>query len=386
MTTYFIFAGEPSGDLHGSQLLHSLQEKDPTAKFEGVGGPLMRQQGLTPLVPMEDFQVMGFTSVFQALPRLIHRFYKIRSYILKTSPACVILIDYPGFNLRLAKSLRSKGFKGKIIQYIAPTVWAHGKERIQTLTKNYDLLLTILPFEATLFSHTSLKTTYIGHPLVNIIRSHPYQKEWFKSCGLSSKNHLIALFPGSRKSEITLHLPEQLEAIIPLIKEYPYLCFVICCAQDTFSDEIKKMIKEKGLILNKNIFIVSSSYRYELMKDAHAALSKSGTVALELALHQTPSVIHYHMTRLNYWLAKYFLKVDLPYYCLVNILGNQLIFPEFIEKQGSSEELSQSLEALIIDTEKRAAIIKKCRLIESQLDIPYSDEKSAEAILAIKNQ
>ena len=133
MKTYFIFAGEASGDLHGSALIRSLKQKDPSCQINGVGGVLMRSEEFHCLINTELFQVMGFTDVFLALPRLIPLFKKVRDDILKSNPDCVILIDYPGFNLRLARSLRKHGFKGKLVQYICPTVWAHGKGRIKTL-------------------------------------------------------------------------------------------------------------------------------------------------------------------------------------------------------------------------------------------------------------
>src|SRR5437016_2086989 len=147
MIHYFIFAGESSGDLHGSRLMEALK-KSKGCTFTGVGGPLMRAQYMKSILNMEDFLVIGFTDVIKALPKLYKQFYKVRDAILKQEPDCVILIDYPEFNLRLAKALRKKKYKGKIVQYICPTVWAHGKHRINTMANTLDLLLTIFPFEA----------------------------------------------------------------------------------------------------------------------------------------------------------------------------------------------------------------------------------------------
>lgn len=381
MKRYFIFAGELSGDLHGGHLLAALKRREPLSHFSGVGGPAMRKEGLETLFPMEDFQVMGFSQVLKKLPFLVKRFYSVRKHVLTTRPDAVILIDYPGFNLRLAKSLRSKGYQGKIIQYIAPTVWAHGKHRIKEMATHYNLLLTILPFESAYFSDSILKTEYVGHPLLEITNTHLYNKEWFKKIGLLSSDHIIALFPGSRSNEISLHLPLQLEAASILKKKFPFLQFVISAAHSHFYQNIRTLTEKKSFILGKDIFISAPEDRYNLMKSSQCAIAKSGTTSLELALHLLPSVIHYQVTPLNYYIAKYFLKLKLPYYCLVNLLGNKEIFPEFIEKQASSLELAKAAEILLSKTEKREEITKECKEIAQTLGYYKASERAAESIL-----
>lgn len=228
MSNYFLFAGETSGDLHGSHLIQAIQAIDTSSLVSGVGGPRMRQQKFDCFVAMEEFQVMGLSDVLKALPKLWRLFFSVRNQILKTKPDAVILVDYPGFNLRLAKSLRKKGFQGKIIQYICPTVWAHGKNRISLLATYYDLLLTIFPFEKNYFSHTSLKVEYIGNPLVETIRTYPYQDDWQTKIGLPTHHEWIALFPGSRLGEITKHLPQQLLAAEELKKKTSASSFCNC--------------------------------------------------------------------------------------------------------------------------------------------------------------
>ena len=162
---------------------------------------------------MEEFQVMGFSDVLKALPRLWKHFYSLRNRILAEQPDAVILIDYPGFNLRLARALRQQGYGGKIIQYICPSVWAHGKQRIETLSLHYDLLLTIYPFESTYFEQSLLPVKYVGNPLEENIRTYSYQENWKETLHLPSSEHLIALFPGSRLGEIKKHVPMQLKRL-----------------------------------------------------------------------------------------------------------------------------------------------------------------------------
>jgi len=189
MVDLFIVAGEASGDQLGEDLLQAL--KPSQLKIMGIGGPKMRAAGMETIFPMENLQVMGFIDVLFALPHLIRYFNKTVDAILKTRPKAVVTIDYPGFNLRLARTLRKKGFKGKICHYVCPSVWAWGKKRIGLMAKNLDLLLSILPFEQPLFAKTNLTVEYVGHPLVQKI-----------SVQENPDLQLIAFFPGSRTKEI----------------------------------------------------------------------------------------------------------------------------------------------------------------------------------------
>jgi len=342
----FIFAGEPSGDLHGSHLARSLQKLQPDLCLEGVPGPQMRFQGVTEILRMEDFEVMGLSDVILALPRLYRHFHKICSHILATKPEGVILIDYPGFNLRLAKSLRKKGYAGKIIQYISPTVWAHGKHRIDSMAKTLDLLLTIYPFESKCYSHTGLKVDYVGNPLCEYIKQYQYAEDWRSKTGIPEKNRLIALFPGSRKGEIERNLPFMLEAAETILQNNPEMGFGISCANLHVKDYLKRHPFTDSSRLREAIFYVPKEYTYELMRDSHSAIAKSGTVTLELALHQRPTVVVYKLTTLNRLYAKHILKLKLPYYCIVNILAESMVFPELIECGLNTPNLVSAFQAV----------------------------------------
>lgn len=383
MTRFFIFAGEASGDLHGSHLIKALSHHTEKASFCGVGGPFLRLENFECVDPMENYQVMGFSDVFRRLPLLITKFNKIKNYLLKSHPDCVILIDYPGFNLRLARSLRKQGFKGKIVQYICPSVWAHGKKRIEVLEKNFDLLLTIFPFESDYFSKTSLKVEYVGNPLVDTLSTHHYQTDWKTQIGLPSNKKLIALFPGSRLSEIGHHIPQQLQVAAELKKRHSDLSFALSCAQESLKGNLLRLVQNSPLRLNEELFIIPSCYRYELMQGSFAALAKSGTVALELALHSVPSVIHYKLSALNYFFAKYVLQLNLPHYCMVNILGKRSIFPELMGKRIPSDELTNHLEQMISNQKKREKISIDCQEIKELLGRKSSHQIAAKKILEL---
>jgi lipid-A-disaccharide synthase len=383
MKHYFLFAGEMSGDLHGSQLIQALRERANTSTFCGVGGPRMRQEGFDCLVPMEEFQVMGLSDVLQSLPHLWKLFYQVRDSILKLQPDCVILIDYPGFNLRLAKALRKQGFQGKIVQYICPTVWAHGKNRIETLAAYYDLLLTILPFEAAYFSQTSLKVEYIGNPLVERIRNHIYRPTEWAQIGLPTDQDLIALFPGSRLGEIQRHIPQQLEVAAQLKSKYPHLRFAISCAQESLNDNLLKLLQQAPRPLLEDLFVVPPQYHYDLMRTCKTALAKSGTVTLELALHGVPTVVHYELSFLNYLFAKYVLRLQLPHYCIVNILSNQRVFPELMGYRLATAHLKEELEILHFTPAKHQRIQMACEQLKQQIGNQSSQDCAARAILEL---
>lgn len=381
----FIFAGEMSGDLHGARLMSALTAKNPAIKFQGVAGPKMREVGLTRVLDMEQFQVMGFSDVLKSLPRLYFQFHRLKRAVLESNPEAVILIDYPGFNLRFARTLRKKGFKGKIIQYISPSVWAHGKGRIKTMSDNLDLLLTIYPFENQYFLHTSMMVEYIGNPLAANIQSHQDDPDWACRLGIPDSNHLIGVFPGSRRSEVKNNLSNQLRAAEAFKQQHPETVFAISVAHNDLYPLIRQSIFESDLLLNQDIFLVSSNYRYELMRRCRTAIAKSGTVTLELALHNVPTVVTYRLTSFNRFVAKYLLRLKLPFYCIVNILAQKQVFPELIEKKMTTENLLHELTLLHNDPVTRKSIKDECELIQKSLGSSQPHQKAAMTVLELMN-
>lgn len=385
MNHYCLFAGEVSGDLHGAHLVHALRDKHPLSHFSGVGGPRMRAAGLECFLTTEDFQVMGFSDVFRHLPSLVRQFYAFRNYILHLQPTCVILIDYPGFNLRLAKSLRKKGYTGKIVQYICPSVWAHGASRIQTMADTLDLLLTIYPFESAYFAPTSLSVRYVGNPLVETLRTHPYNRQWAEAVKLPTDKEIVALFPGSRRGEIMRHLPLQLTLAAHLQLSHPQVHFALSCAHPDLMPLLQTCLKDSKLQIEQNLTIVPPNYRYELMQRCHTAIAKSGTVTLELALHKTPTLVIYNVSSFNYLIAKYILRLKLPYYCIVNILGKGEIFPERIGRSFNISECAAKLQQLHSDQPERQFIDKACTQIKHLLGSHPTHKVAAEAIIELSS-
>lgn len=374
----YFFAGEASGDLHGSALLRALKPLLPACRFIGVGGPLMRSQGLATHIPMEEFEVMGLSDVLLKLPSLWRHFRKIRECILQENPRAVVLIDYPGFNLKLEQSLRKHGYKGKLIHYVSPSVWAWGKHRIDQMAKTLDCLLTIFPFEQKYYRESTLPVTFVGNPLVEYMDRHPYGE-----LSLPPSDCLISLFPGSRKGEIKRNLPAMLKAAELLRQEEPRAIFGISCAHGEASSLILQALSKTSLKANLHVFLVPKSQRYELMRASRCAMAKSGTVTLELALHGIPTVVVYHLSWLNRLYAKRVLRLNLPHYCIVNILSGKKVFPELIAEGVNPERISRHLHALLGDTKERLECLENCRSIRCQLQGGQASHNAAKTIAEI---
>jgi lipid-A-disaccharide synthase len=373
----FILAGEQSGDLHGGHILHQLRIDHPEWKIMGVSGPKMREEGIEEIMPMEELQVMGFTEIILSLPKLVKQFYFIRNAILKREPKVTFLIDYPGFNLRLAKSLRKAGYKGKIIHFICPSVWAWGKGRIPHMAATLDRLLTIFPFEAKLFDTTPLKVSYVGHPLVEALRSHVYDNTWKSKTNLDldENKDIIGIFPGSRRSELALNLANQLSAARELQKSFPSIQIAVSCSQNEYASQIQEIVNDP------TIAIVPKEYSYELMRDCHTAIASSGTVTLELACHNRPTLVTYHVKPFNRFVAQYILKLKLSHYCIVNILSNQTVYPELIEIPFTVDAALGHLKTLYNDLDARERCISVCK---SHCDELYLKNSMGHVVKAIE--
>lgn len=379
-TNLFIFAGEPSGDLHGSRLMSALKEEIPALSIAGVGGPLMRASGMNCYLQMEEFQVMGFTDVLKSLPKLIKQFYFVKKQILHSNPSCVVLIDYPGFNLRLARALRRDGYKGKIVQYICPSVWAHGKSRIDLMANSLDLLLSIFPFEIKCFAKTSLRVEYVGNPLVDAIHEYVYDSEWKAKVGIPNDKEILAVFPGSRADEIRRNLPKQLAAALKCSQGSLAISISKEAMRSFFQDTIKQHVPANRL---DAIYLVPSQFTYELMRDSRTAIAKSGTVTLELALHHTPTIVTYELSFLNYLIAKHVLRLQLPYFCLANLLMEEEVFPECIGRKISEEIITEKLDSIDQNELTRQRIASQCKEIQNLLGGSGSSKKAAQSIASL---
>lgn len=340
---YYIIAGEASGDLHGSNLIKEIKKLDANANIRGWGGDKMQAAGATLAKHYKDLAFMGFAEVIKNLPAIMKNFKFCKEDIQNFQPDVIILIDYPGFNLRMAKwahlqrsSHRQK--KYKTIFYISPQVWAWKENRVKTIKKNVDKMIVILPFEKEFYKKWNYDVAYVGHPLVDVIEN--FKRKYFNT---KPSANTIALLPGSRMQEIKAKLPIMLAAS----KNFPEYNFVIAKAPSVEEEFYKKFLEQYP-----NVDISDNTY-FLLMK-ATAALVTSGTATLETALFGVPEIVCYKAGSVSYAIAKRLVK--LKFICLVNLIMNKEVVKELIQNKLTAENITKELHEILSDNFKRENI------------------------------
>ena len=338
---YYIIAGEASGDLHGSNLIKELKKLDALATFRCWGGDKMQEAGGELVKHYRELAFMGFTEVLMNLRTIFRNLKFCKEDILQNKPDALILIDYPGFNLRIAKWAKQQGLK--IIYYISPQVWAWKKGRVKTMKQCIDKMLVILPFEKEYYKNKwNWEVEYVGHPLAEVIQRHKAQGT---SQQLSDKP-IVALLPGSRKQEILKKLPIMLE----LSKAYPAYQFIVAKApgvEESFYDELLKPFSNVSYVSNKT---------YDLLMQSKAALVTSGTATLETALFEVPEVVCYKGSWLSYQIGRRLVKVK--YISLVNLIMDKLVVKELIQNDLTAANLLQELKELLENKERQEQLKK----------------------------
>lgn len=356
--------GESSGDLLGSRLASALRTAGFDGDLWGVTGPLMRSAGVESLVDMEKFQIHGFVGVLTSLPTIRRQLRSVREEIMRRSPDAVILIDYPGFNLRLAGDLRKAGYRGKIVQYVCPSVWAWGSGRIPKMVERLDLLLTLFPFEPHYFENSSLETHFVGHPSM--------EEEQERT----EPDYLVGIFPGSRPAEIRHNLEIQLEVAKKMQMLHPDLRFAISVAKEELRGAIAREVRRSHL----EIEMIEES---DWMGRCRLALATCGTVTLELALRSIPTVVVYRPSLLNALLARFIFHINLPHYSIANILVGKTIFPEHVHWVVSTPRISQDAERLFVNGKRRGECIAGCAQVRERLKYTDGAARAAEKILQL---
>jgi len=356
---FYIVSGEASGDLHGAELIKNIKKIDKNAEFRGWGGNLMAREGLTITKHINDLAFMGFLEVIKNLPTIIKNFRFIKNDIVSYSPDAVILIDYPGFNLRLAKFLKKKGFT--VIYYIAPQAWAWKKNRVKIIKKYIDRLFVILPFEKEFFSSFGIPVTYEGHPLKEIIDNYiknydtSKKNNFFNELNIPKDKKIVALLPGSRLQEVEKKLPIMLETS----KYFKDFKFVVAA-----SSTIPLEIYQKHIKNFENISIAKNK-TYELLANSYAALVTSGTATLETALFEVPQIVCYKSNNLSYQIAKRIIKVK--YISLVNLINDNLTVKEMIQDDCDVSTLTEEMKKLLFDQNYRKNILKNYDVLKNKL-------------------
>ncbi len=342
---YYIIAGEASGDLHGANLIASLKKKDPRAKIRAWGGNLMKKQGATLVKHYRDLAFMGFVEVLLNLRTILRNLRFCKRDILRFKPDAIILIDYPGFNMKIAKFAHKHNIK--VYYYISPQVWAWKKRRVYTIKEVVDKMLVILPFEKEFYDEYRVDAHFVGHPLLDELSRVKYvnRNSFARQNKLNSKKEIIALLPGSRKQEVT----RMLEVMLKVVDKFPEYQFVVGCAP-SLPEEFYK-----SLIGNENVQLVFNK-TYQLLQVASAALVTSGTATLETALLYVPEVVCYKGNKISYLIAKSLVKVK--YISLVNLIMDRPVVKELIQNDLTPGNIEAELKQLLTNHKKQRQLLE----------------------------
>lgn len=366
---YYIIAGEASGDLHASNLMKAIKKKDQNADFRFWGGDLMQKQGGTLVKHYRDLAFMGFLEVVQNLGTILNNIKICKKDIQEYQPDILILVDYPGFNLRIAKFAKELGIK--VIYYISPQLWAWKEGRVETIRKYVDEMLVILPFEKDFYKKHNVDTYFVGHPLLDAIEGlQPVDIQKFKSENNLNEKEIIALLPGSRKQEVT----KMLELMLSVRSYFSDYQFVIAGAPSLEKDFYEQFV-------DADVHFVSNK-TYDLLRGSKAALVTSGTATLETALLNIPEVVCYKGSRISYEIGKRLIK-NIKYISLVNLIMDKEVVTELIQNELTKENLVKELNK-ILNTDKRNQVLNDYEILRSKLGGSGASNNAAEIIVNSK--
>ena len=366
---YYIIAGEASGDLHGSNLIKALHQFDNQAVIQAWGGDLMVSAGATLRKHYRNLAFMGFIEVVKNLSTILKNIRFCKQDILAFQPDAVIFIDYPGFNLRIAKWAKQQNIR--TFYYISPQIWAWHTSRVHGIKATVDKMFCILPFEKDFYQKYDYVVDYVGHPLLDVIENRPITPHFREKNNLSEKP-IIALLPGSRRQEIKTMLPLML-SVAPQFADYQFVIAAAPAQLLSFYDEVLKQGNQP--VLPENIKIIEGQ-TYDLLQHATAALVKSGTSTLETALFGVPQVVCYKGNPISYAIAKRVIKVK--YISLVNLIADKVIVKELIQSELTTENIVSELRKAI---DNQDAIKKEYTLLRGMLGNAGASERAAKLMV-----
>ena len=335
-----IVAGEASGDLYGATLATEIRALAPDIRLLGMGGDRMREAGVETLVDANVMAVMGIVEVLGSLPVIVQGFTALKRRLLSDPPRLLILIDYPDFNLRLAKVAKKAGIQ--VLYFISPQVWAWRSGRVKGIGRVVDMMAVLFPFEVPFYQKAGIPVSFVGHPLLDLVAPALASKEAAASLGLDPSARVVGLFPGSRKSVIKRLLPVILESAALLKARMPDLQFVLPLASSLRLEDIEPQLKLAGIEV-----CVISGRNHDVMSACDAAISVSGTVIMELALVGVPTVLIYKVSPLTYQIGKRVINV--PHIGICNIVAEKRLIKELIQHEAHPEAIATEIDALLND-------------------------------------
>lgn len=358
---YYVIAGEASGDLHASNLMREIRNRDPKAEFRAWGGDLMQEQGAAIVKHYRDLAFMGFVEVLMHLRTILSNISLCKKDIAEWKPDAVILVDYPGFNMRIAPTVKELGIP--VFYYISPQVWAWKQNRVYKIREVVTRMFCILPFEKAFYKKFDYDVDFVGHPLLDAVNA------WSGNAAVAEDGRkIIAVLPGSRKQEIRVMLPVMMECAA----KFPEYRFIVAGAPSqpaSFYEEVLNGTKAE-IIFGKT---------YALLHQAHAGLITSGTATLESALFNVPEVVCYKANKISYAIAKRVAKVK--YISLVNLIMDQEIVKELIQHEMTAEKMASELKRIAAEGNHREKMLSDYKLLRSALGGSGASAKTAELIL-----
>ncbi len=374
-----VVAGEASGDLHGAQLIRSLQRLRPDLTFSAMGGAEISRTGTRILFESSKISVVGFFEVISHLKDIYAAQKTLRRRLAEKKPSLLILIDFPDFNLLLARKAKTLGIP--VFYYISPQVWAWRSGRVTTIARLVDKIGVILPFEEQFYRNRGVNATYVGHPLLDSVKTTGSKEHYRRKQGIPTSHQLVGILPGSRVKEVARLLPVFLEAAALLQeKSETKLLFLIPCASS---------LQEKDLLDNGvmdyeqrlSLKIVSDEDRYNMMAACDLVIAASGTVTLELLLLDTPMVVAYKLSPRTYLLGRLLVKVN--YFSLVNLVADEPVVPELLQDEANPERISNELFKLLSDTKERAQMKEGFYRVRQKLGTEGASLRAAQLALGL---
>jgi lipid-A-disaccharide synthase len=367
----FISAGEASGDARAAELVLEALKLEPRLKFFGLGGPLMKQAGVEILTDLTQIASVGLGDVLRNYFKYRKIFYGALKEVRKRRPACLLLVDYPGFNIRLAKKIK-KSFP--VLYYVSPQIWAWGKRRVKTIERVVHKMLLLFEFEKAVYGETSLETEVVGHPLVEKVTPSKSQEALRKEWGLSPAKPVVALLPGSREKEIKRILPIMMESAARIRVEMKEVEFILSQAPNLPEKIFKEILRQIPLpikvVLGRSVDAAEAS---------DFSLVTSGTATLETALLEKPFFILYKAGFITYQLAKRLIQI--PHIGLVNVVAGKTIVPEFLQIEARPDTIAHEALFLLREPEARDRMVEELKKIKAKLGKPGASRRAAEALV-----
>ena len=372
----FIVAGERSGDIYGAALARALQARLPGVEIFGCGGDAMRSAGVDTTVDSHETAIAGITEIVEGYPRVFRAFHRLVDEVDRRNPQLAILIDFPDFNLRLAKKLKKRGIP--VVYFISPQVWAWRKGRVQTLKERIAKMIVIFDFEEEIYKQAGVPVEYVGHPLVDMVRANLTREEFFTKVGLDLSVKTIALLPGSREKEVVGNLPVMLDAACRLAANRK-LQFVIPVAPTIDPRGLNSTLRQvdaRGATIR-----TAFDATYNALQHSEVAVVTSGTATLEAALFERPMVMVYRVSGLTWLVGK--LLVTVPYFSIVNILAKKELVPELMQQDFTAANVAARVEYLLDHPAACTEMVQGFQALKARLGRGGAIERAADVMVEV---